>query len=76
MDNLATLPDFETIHEKDCFINAEYFTAIRGSSPFNRKRLEFTTYDEAMAYGAALNDGRTMLYAVTPLGLSAHISNI
>ena len=30
---------------------------------------------EAQAFGAAIGDGRTMIYAVTTLGHSAHITN-
>jgi hypothetical protein len=33
------------------------------------------TLPEAQAFGAAIGDGRTMIYAVTGLGHSAHITN-
>ena len=36
---------------------------------------EFATLPEAQAYGATIGDGRTMIYAVTTLGHSAHIIN-
>ncbi|TGD41692.1 hypothetical protein EEB11_17460 [Pseudotabrizicola sediminis] len=38
-------------------------------------RKQFATLPEAQAFGAAIGDGRTMIYAVTTLGHSAHITN-
>jgi len=35
----------------------------------------FLSMDEAVAYGEAQGDGRTMIYAVTAEGRDAHIRN-
>jgi hypothetical protein len=43
--------------------------------PATRTREQFATLPEAQAFGAAIGDGRTMIYAVTTLGHSAHITN-
>ena len=66
---------FETPHQKFCFENAAYFTAVRGMRPETRTRAEFLTFDEACAYGASVGDRRTMIYAVTAEGRSQHICN-
>ena len=55
--------------------NAAHFVAARGRTPATRTREQFATMPEAQAFGAAIGDGRTMIYAVTTLGHSAHITN-
>jgi hypothetical protein len=55
-----------TTHEEFCLKNAAHFVAARE---------QFATLPEAQAFGAAIGDGRTMIYAVTTLGHSAHITN-
>ena len=64
-----------TTHEKFCLKDAAHFAAARGRTPRDRTRQQFATLPEAQAYGATIGDGRTMIYAVTPLGHSAHITN-
>ncbi len=64
-----------TNHEEFCLKNATHFVAARGRTPATRTREHFATLPEAQAFGAAIGDGRTMIYAVTILGLSAHITN-
>ena len=64
-----------TTHEEFCLNNAAHFVAARGRTPCDRTREEFTSLAEAQAYGAGIGDGRTMIYAVTALGHSAHITN-
>jgi len=62
-------------HEEFCLTNAANFVAARGRTPATRTREQFATLPEAQAFGAAIGDGRTMIYAVTTLGHSAHITN-
>ena len=62
-------------HEEFCLTNAVHFVAVRGRTPSTRTRAQFATLPEAQAFGAAIGDGRTMIYAVTGLGHSAHITN-
>jgi hypothetical protein len=64
-----------TNHEEFCLKNAAHFVAARGRTPATRTREQFATLPEAQAFGAAIGDGRTMIYAVTNLGHSAHITN-
>ena len=64
-----------TTHEEFCLKNAAHFVAARGRTPRDRTRQTFATLPEAQAFGAAISDGRTMIYAVTSLGHSAHIIN-
>jgi hypothetical protein len=64
-----------TTHEEFCLRNAAHFVAARGRTPATRTRSQFATLHEAQAYGTAIGDGRTMIYAVTTLGHSAHITN-
>lgn len=66
---------FQNGHEQFCYENAAYFTAVRGRTPSQRTRVVFPHFDLACAYGLALGDGRTMIYAVTKQGHSAHICN-
>ncbi|MDT8854950.1 hypothetical protein RNZ50_07945 [Paracoccaceae bacterium Fryx2] len=70
---IATKP--LTNHEEFCLKNAAHFVAARGRTPATRTRAQFATLPEAQAYGTAIGDGRTMIYAVTTLGLCAHITN-
>ena len=64
-----------TTHEEFCLKNAAHFVAARGRTPSTRTRQQFATLPEAQAFGASIGDGRTMIYAVTSLGHSAHIIN-
>ena len=64
-----------TTHEEFCLKIAAHFVAARGRTPATRTRQQFTALPEAQAYDASIGDGRTMIYAVTPLGHSAHITN-
>ena len=64
-----------TTHEEFCRKNAAHFVVARGRTPATRTREQFATLPEAQAFGAAIGDGRTMIYAVTSLGHSAHIIN-
>ena len=64
-----------TSHEQFCLDTADYFTAIRGRTPASRTRKEFATIDEAAEYAAGFGDGKTMIYAITETGNSAHICN-
>ena len=64
-----------TTHEEFCLKNAAHFVAARGCTPATRTRQQFTSLPEAQAYGTGIGDGRTMIYAVTALGHSAHITN-
>jgi len=64
-----------TTHEEFCLKNAAHFVAARGRTPSTRTRHQFATLHEAQAFGASIGDGRTMIYAVTSLGHSAHIIN-
>ena len=64
-----------TTFEAFCLKNAAHFVAARGRTPRDRTRQQIATLPEAQAFGAAIGDGRTMIYAVTTLGHSAHIAN-
>lgn len=61
-------------HEIFCLENAVSFTAVRG---FGRKRIrtEHATREDAEAKASEYGDGRTMIYAITDAGNSAHICN-
>jgi hypothetical protein len=61
-------------HETFCLDNASSFTAVRG---LGRKRIrtDHPTKDAAMTEAKKYGDGRTMIYAITDLGNSAHICN-
>jgi hypothetical protein len=61
-------------YEAKCLRDAISFTAIRGRGA-SRIRSDFATYDEAIGHAAAFGDGRTMVYAVTDAGMTAHITN-
>jgi hypothetical protein len=64
-----------TGHEAFCLSNADHFVACRGRSAAGRTRATFPTLAEAETYAAAFGDRRTMVYAVTAEGRSAHIKN-
>ena len=64
-----------TTFEAFCLKNAAHFVAARGRTPRTRTREQFATLPEAQAFGATVRAGRTMIYAVTTLGHSAHITN-
>ena len=61
-------------YETKCLDNAETFTAVRGFGA-RRTREDFASLADAEKYAAGFGDGRTMLYAVTRDGMSAHIAN-
>jgi hypothetical protein len=60
-----------TTHEEFCLKSAAHVVAARGCTPGDRTWEQFATLPEAQAFGAAIGDGRTMIYAVTTLGQSA-----
>jgi len=62
-------------HEIFCLENAVSFTAVRGFGR-NRVRTDHTSRAEAEAEAALYADGRTMIYAITAAGNSAHICNL
>ena len=61
-------------HEIFCLENAVSFTAVRGVGR-KRIRTEHATREDAEATAAKYGDGRTMIYAITDAGNSAHICN-
>jgi hypothetical protein len=61
-------------HEIFCLANAASFTAVRGFGR-NRIRTDHATRAEAEAEAKRYGDGRTMIYAITAQGNSAHICN-
>lgn len=63
-----------TDHEKFCLENATHFSAVRGRG-YKRSREDFNTFDAAKEFALQFNDGRTMIYAITESGSSAHIVN-
>lgn len=63
-----------TSHEEFCLEAADHFSAVRGRGA-QRIRKDFPTMDEAKKYAAEFGDGRTMIYAITASGNSAHIIN-
>lgn len=60
-------------YEQAIEARAAYFTAVRGLG-WKRQRSEHATKAEAIAVGRG--DGRTMIYAVTDEGRSAHLCNV
>ena len=64
-----------TTYEEFCLKNAAHVVAGRGRKPATRTREQFETLPEAQAFGVKIGDGRTMIYAVTALGHSAHNTN-
>ena len=59
----------------NCLAAADHFIACRGSKPATRIRARFDRIDQAEAFAATFGDSRTMIYAVTAEGRSAHIKN-
>ena len=59
--------------EANSLAAADHFIACRGSKPATRAR--FDRIDQAEAFAATFGDSRTMIYAVTTEGCSAHIKN-
>ena len=64
-----------TGHEANCLAAADHFVAVRGRTPRDRIRKTFATLADAEAFAATFGDRRTMIYAVTAEGRSAHIKN-
>ena len=64
-----------TGHEALCLAAADHFIACRGLKPASRIRERFERIDQAEAFAAGFGDRRTMIYAVTAEGRSAHIKN-
>ncbi len=64
----------QTSYEADCLAKAVSFTAVRGFGR-NRTRKDCQTIEEARKEAARHGDGRTMIYAITATGQSAHIEN-
>jgi hypothetical protein len=64
-----------TSHEAFCLAKADHFVAMRGRTPRDRSRETFATLALAEAFAATFGDRRTMVYAVTAEGRSAHIKN-
>ena len=63
-----------TTYEADCLAKAVSFTTVRGFGR-NRTRDDHATIESARAAAAKIGDGRTMIYAITATGQSAHIEN-
>jgi hypothetical protein len=61
--------------EPNCLAAADQFIACRGSKPATRVRARFDRNDQAEAFAATFGDSRTMIYAVTAEGRSAHVKN-
>jgi hypothetical protein len=61
--------------EAKCLAAAGHFIACRGSKPAARIRARFDRMDEAEGFAATFGASRTMIYAVTAEGRSAHIKN-
>lgn len=64
----------QTTYEADCLAAAVSFTAVRGLGA-KRKREEHPSLEAARAAAKVYGDGKTMIYAITALGQSAHIEN-
>ena len=62
-------------HEAFCPDAATQLVAVRGLTPAKRAREAFASLPAAKACAATFGDGRTMIYAVTAFGKSAHITN-
>ena len=63
-----------TTHEQSCLEHADHFTAVRGRGAGRSvERCDNLWMAEDIARGHG--DGRTMIYAITPEGHSAHIKN-
>lgn len=64
----------QTTHEAECLASAVSFTTVRGRGA-SRTREEHASLEEARKAAARHGDRRTMIYAITALGHSAHIEN-
>lgn len=62
-----------TSFEANCLAAADHFIACRGSKPATRIRARFDRIDQAEAFASTFGDSRTMIYAITAEGHSAHI---
>lgn len=63
-----------TTHEQNCLDGADHFTAVRGRGAQRTvEKCDSLSMAEDIARGHG--DGRTMIYAITPGGHSAHIKN-
>lgn len=69
------LPDNLTGRERAIVDCAVKWTAVRGRNPRNRARITVPTLADARRWAASWGDGRTMIYAVTADGQSAHVTN-
>jgi hypothetical protein len=72
---IDTLRETLNSHEFLCMMSADHFSAVRGRTIKDRKKATFKTIEEAESFAAKFGDGRTMIYAVTKSGHSAHIRN-
>lgn len=61
-------------HSRSAAENAAYFTAVRGMGA-RRTRVDCSSITEAEEVAASHGDGRTMIYAVSHDGGSAHLKN-
>lgn len=68
-------PASPTAREADVLARATRFAAVRGRNPATRTRVEVATIDLAREEARKHGDGRTMIYAITDDGASAHIEN-
>lgn len=64
-----------TEFEQDVIANADHWTAVRGRMKSNRTVERFTSLADARAYAQEKGDGRTMIYAVDAMGMTAHVEN-
>jgi len=60
-------------YELSVMASAVEWTCVRG---IGRRRTVTRHATEAEAMGAATRDGRTMIYAISDGGLSAHVRNV
>ena len=61
-------------HEQNCIDAADHFTAVRGRGE-RRTVVKCANWKAAKEQAQKFDDGRTMIYAVTADGASAHIEN-
>jgi hypothetical protein len=61
--------------EANCLAAIDHFIACRGSKPATRIRARIDRMDQAEAFAGSFGDRRTMIYAVTAEGRSAHTKN-
>lgn len=70
LDACSTVTDYEHYIYK----NADHFTVARGRG-FNRTIEKADCFTDALKIAKRYNDGKSMIYAVTSEGRSAHIAN-